>query len=198
MPAGSSMSWNALHGAIEREFSGERDDHLWRLDVQPYGPSSLLLLSEKIPETGTVVRQFSPGGQWESKPYSSYISSIKNGERLAFTLTACPTKSVAQPHTNGKKPRGKVCAITDRTGWAAWLEERSTRLGFALDGELLIRPCDKITVEKKKENRRFFLCPVRYDGALTVTDKDRFRDTLITGIGRGRAYGMGMMTVARI
>jgi len=36
---------------------------------------------------------------------------------------------------------------------------------------------------------------VTYEGILTVTDKERFRKTLIEGIGREKAYGMGLLTV---
>ena len=34
-----------------------------------------------------------------------------------------------------------------------------------------------------------------FDGILTVTDEVSFRQTLVEGIGRGKAFGQGMLTV---
>ena len=42
------------------------------------------------------------------------------------------------------------------------------------------------------------LLTVTYEGVLEVTDAAAFREALTNGIGRGKAYGMGMMTVMRI
>ena len=38
---------------------------------------------------------------------------------------------------------------------------------------------------------------VTYEGTLEVTDVERFKKALTEGIGRGKAYGMGMMTIVR-
>jgi CRISPR system Cascade subunit CasE len=39
---------------------------------------------------------------------------------------------------------------------------------------------------------------VLYDGILTVTEPDRFRDALQTGVGHGKAMGLGLLSVAPI
>ena len=36
---------------------------------------------------------------------------------------------------------------------------------------------------------------VTYEGALAVTDAELFKKLLTEGIGRGKAYGLGLMTV---
>ena len=41
------------------------------------------------------------------------------------------------------------------------------------------------------------LLGVTYEGLLTVTDVQAFREALTNGIGRGKAYGMGLLTVMR-
>lgn len=43
-------------------------------------------------------------------------------------------------------------------------------------------------------NRVSFLA-VTYEGILQVTDAELFRKALTDGIGREKAYGMGMLTV---
>ena len=42
------------------------------------------------------------------------------------------------------------------------------------------------------------LCGILYDGILTVTDPDRFRDAQQTGVGHGKAMGLGLLSVAPI
>ena len=39
---------------------------------------------------------------------------------------------------------------------------------------------------------------VLYDGILTVTEPDKFRDALQTGIGHGKTLGLGLLSVAPI
>ena len=39
------------------------------------------------------------------------------------------------------------------------------------------------------------LLAVTYEGLLTVTDAEKFRAVLQNGLGREKAYGMGLMTV---
>ena len=38
---------------------------------------------------------------------------------------------------------------------------------------------------------------VTYEGMLTVTDAELFRQALTQGIGREKAYGMGLLTIMR-
>lgn len=37
-----------------------------------------------------------------------------------------------------------------------------------------------------------------FEGVLTITEAELFRKALIDGIGRAKAYGCGLMTLARI
>ena len=36
---------------------------------------------------------------------------------------------------------------------------------------------------------------VTYEGILEINDAELFKTALINGIGRGKAYGMGMLTI---
>ena len=39
------------------------------------------------------------------------------------------------------------------------------------------------------------LLAVTYEGILQVTDPEQFRALLCQGMGRGKAYGLGLMTI---
>ena len=43
--------------------------------------------------------------------------------------------------------------------------------------------------------RQVKISRVSFEGVLRVTDVNKFKDTLTHGIGREKAYGMGMLTV---
>ena len=36
----------------------------------------------------------------------------------------------------------------------------------------------------------------QFDGVLRITDVELFRKSLLSGMGRGKAYGMGLLTLA--
>ena len=45
--------------------------------------------------------------------------------------------------------------------------------------------------------RKVAVKKVTYEGVLQVTDPEQFRALLCQGMGRGKAYGLGLMTVMR-
>ncbi|MEI3281846.1 MAG: type I-E CRISPR-associated protein Cas6/Cse3/CasE [Enterocloster sp.] len=54
--------------------------------------------------------------------------------------------------------------------------------------------------EKGKEQgkNRVSIKGVTYEGILKVCDEDKFKELLVTGIGRGKAYGMGLLTIVHV
>ena len=48
---------------------------------------------------------------------------------------------------------------------------------------------------KKNGTRPVTLLAVTYEGILQVTDPEAFKALLCEGVGRGKAYGLGLMTI---
>lgn len=47
--------------------------------------------------------------------------------------------------------------------------------------------------------RKYFaFCAKSYKGILKVYDEEKFKELLVAGIGRGKAYGMGLLTIVHI
>ena len=179
-----------LHGMIENSFSGERKRNLWRID-QLYGKDYLLLLSPVPPENDNLPEQIGFSGEgWETKNYEKLLTRISEGSKWRFRLTANPT--VAQPMEKGQ--RGTVKAITLVPKQREWLIKQSEKKGFQLSDLQfdVVRSEWKIFKKGSQENR---ILAVTYEGILTVSDAERFCQTLQTGIGREKAYGMGLLTV---
>ncbi len=186
---------NLFHGAVESAFCGERKRNLWRIDTLN-GQYYLLLLSEEKPDLSDAVKQFgyadtSPA--WQTKAYEMLLDRITDESIWQFRLTANPTKACKSSTSDS---RGKVHAHVSVQHQKNWLLQRAERCGFSLSEEdFTVVHTRWYQFRKGNSNHMVSLLSVTYEGILTVTDKERFRKTLIEGIGREKAYGMGLLTV---
>ena len=75
---------------------------------------------------------------------------------------------------------------------------RSEKHGFSLNEDEFQVVQDRSYFFRKsyEPKHRVSLLSVTFEGILQVTDPGRFRTLLTEGIGRGKAYGLGMMTIA--
>lgn len=189
-----------LHGAVEASFPGERRRRLWRLD-RLGGKLYLLVLSEDRPDLGGVAAQFGRvenAAQPETKDYTPLLQRVKPGSIWRFRLAANPTKSCKNGVSSFE--RGTVKAHSTPEYQKQWLLERAAKNGFLLQEDAFDVTVSRwLHFEKGTDFRRpVSLLSVTYEGVLQVTDTQLFCRLLTQGIGRGKAYGLGMMTVMRL
>ena len=184
---------NLLHGAIESAFPGGRKRRLWRVDPLN-GRQYLLIVSEDRPDLTAAHAQFGvAGGRWETRDYAPFLSRIEAGSRWHFRLAANPTISKA------KNPgqRGRVYAHITADQQKNWLLSRAEKHGFQLEeSEFDIVSRGVLTFSKGAERRRVTLGVCTFEGCLHVSDAELFRAALTEGLGRGKAYGVGLLTIA--
>ncbi|MCQ1577194.1 type I-E CRISPR-associated protein Cas6/Cse3/CasE [Streptomyces parvus] len=205
-----------LHAAVASAFppppTGQTTRHrvLWRLDEKDHEPT-LLILSPTPPDLTHLVEQAgwprlatpnAPG--WETRPYAPLLDHLHTGMRLRFRLTANPTRAVSRP---GR--RGIRTALTAPADQIQWLLDRAASAGFTVPVDERISPAGHhVTVSATRAlrfprttdsgaRRDVHLHTATYDGLLDVTDPDALRRTLTDGIGHGKAYGCGLLTLAR-
>jgi CRISPR system Cascade subunit CasE len=77
--------------------------------------------------------------------------------------------------------------------------ERCEKNGFCVgEDDFLVTKSSWQRFYKGKERRKpVSILAVTYEGILKVTDAERFRGALTNGLGRGKAFGMGMLTVVK-
>ncbi|MBQ7529835.1 type I-E CRISPR-associated protein Cas6/Cse3/CasE [bacterium] len=192
-------SLNKLHGAIEMAFPGPRQHKIWRIDVLG-GKTYLLILSQSKPELSSLFKQFGPEGEsatWETKDYDPLLQRITQGSCWHFRLVANPTLSQAR-NNDGERKRGKVMGHITTAYQEKWLLDRAEKHGFLLNNEEF-RVVKNGWLHFRKGNDKYFvsILSATYDGILTVSDVELFRETLVNGLGRGKAYGQGMLTIAK-
>lgn len=184
-----------MHAAVKNGFPTlNQDDEriLWRLDKLKHA-LYLLVLSPRKPDFTSIVEQFgwpAAGQTWETKNYDVLLERIEVGQRWQFRLCANPTKSIAEE----KGQRGKVCGLSPHEQ-QEWLLARMDKNGFALameDFHVVQRTQQKF----RRGNQTVTLSTATFEGVLTVSDSALFQKALICGLGRAKAYGCGLLTVA--
>lgn len=128
-----------------------------------------------------------------NQKYDVLLDRIKNGSKWQFRLKANPVvyKKIAQ------SKRGKPVAHITTAYQEEWLEKQAAKHGFVLEEDQWLVTESKWYRFRKGDSRQYVrILAVTYEGILTVTDAECFQLSLMQGIGRGKAYGLGMLTVA--
>jgi CRISPR system Cascade subunit CasE len=182
---------NLLHGAIENSFKGDRKRNLWRID-KLHDSQYLLIVSNDIPDTDLLVDQFGVLNTAETRDYQKLLDRITVGDIWNFKLVANPTNSIKTEENS----RGKVVAHIGVHHQKEWLVQKSAKNGFYVDLEdFQVTGSQWYSFKKKEKGARITMLAVTYIGTLKVTDAELFKNALINGIGREKAYGMGLLTI---
>lgn len=186
------VSPQKFHGAVENSFPGGRRRRLWRLD-RLGEKLYLLLLSEDEPDLTGLCEQFGTGARPETRCYDPLLERITPGSLWTFRLTANPTCSEKNPADRMARGTLKPCYL--EVEQEKWLLTQAEKHGFRIpDGAFQVT--GKQTYHFLKKGRRSVtLLAVTYEGILQVTDPEKFREMLCHGVGRGKAYGLGLMTI---
>jgi CRISPR system Cascade subunit CasE len=188
----------ALHQLILSAFPHREDGGpgrvLFRTEASANcGAPQVLVQSEKEPGWSRLERALLL--RIESKKVSIKVA---RGQRLRFRLRANPTvRRQALPATEGKPEAAhKRIGVYGEEAQRRWLDGKAEKHGFRV---LESRVADRGFVLSHKPGQREplrHLC-VEFDGILEVTDSGRFSPALQTGIGSGKGFGFGLLSVAR-
>lgn len=142
------------------------------------GERVILMMSDRPPHQPTV-------GRLRVKTVSE---SFLEHERYAFEVMMNPTRR--------RKSDGKLVPIKGMDALAAWFSGKSERdWGFVVEaGSLSIRPLGVQVFEAK--GRKVVHHRVLFSGRIRVSDRELFQKAFRTGLGRGKAFGFGMLRIA--
>lgn len=187
-----------LHGAVEQSTGMPDSRSLWRIDWLA-GVCYLLVLSHEAPDLAHIAKQFGPIDAecpFETKCYDPLLERLREGQAWRFRLCANPVHSSAQ----GPGKRGKVFAHVTREQQKQWLLARAASCGFALaeDGFDVVNSQWVEFPKRDEGGRSVTLRTATFEGKLTIEDAGLFQKTLLCGVGRAKAYGCGLLTIAPI
>lgn len=174
------------------------------------GVPRFYVVSEREPQT--------QHGAWMAQT-RDYAPQLSTGERLQFELRVNPT---VRHGRDGKSKRHDVVMeakkklLTERgfaywSEWQGddkpelqqlihgacnhWLARRGETMGFAVDADALV--VESHLQHREKSNGELMFTSVDLAGQLTVTDPVPLLRALLSGIGRAKAFGCGLLLVRR-
>jgi CRISPR system Cascade subunit CasE len=167
---------------------------LFRIDPQSGGRAVILVQSAVNPNWDYAFHnaRYLLAAPPEMRPFSLEATS---GQEFRFRLVANPTRKIdTKTGPDGRRRNGKRVPV-DSDQLEEWLICRSVPAGFYVGTDSLSVQPGYIYANKKRNGGGQRLRSVRYDGVLKVSDAGRFRQTVASGIGPGKAYGFGLLSV---
>lgn len=126
--------------------------------------------------------------------YLTRLERIEVGSIWQFRLTANPTKACKS--SQDPMARGTARAHITPFYQQQWLLERCESHVFSLAPEEVYVVGSRFYKGNQRKHPVTVLS-CTYEGLLTITDAEQFRQTLQNGIGRGKAYDLGLLTIVR-
>lgn len=172
-----------LHRLLWRCFPDRPEaqrDFLFRCD-EAGAELKILMLSREKPVQ-------SAWAGWDG--VKEFAPDFQAGSWFQFRLRSNPTVRANQG--------GKLRALTGEDELAGWLERKGARHGFELRSEPEFAACRLTQFTKSNDGRAVSLNVVDASGVLVVADGAAFGEAFCRGVGRGRAFGCGMLLLKRI
>ncbi|MFT8330545.1 type I-E CRISPR-associated protein Cas6/Cse3/CasE [Bifidobacterium psychraerophilum] len=171
---------------------------LWRIDHDRSGQSvKLYIVSETHPRDDILLSELGVEVQdCSSCGYESFLSRLDCGQEWGFRLKANPTKSLPSGVAG---QRGKRCGISNKDEQLEWLWKQGRAHGFHMPinrlevPEVVIRESGSVNFSRRQST--VTLMSTVYEGVLAVDDPTLLREALVSGIGRAKGYGFGLMTL---
>lgn len=198
-----------LHAAVLAGFADPAPSSdgrvLWRLDRHGEHRLLLYVASPDRPDFTHISEQagWPTTETWETASYERLLDSLRAGDVWQFRLTANPVRSGRRDGWEDTKPLAHVTVSQQQQ----WLLDRAERAGLRIlpvasashDAQAVP---DLAVVERRvhrfdRQGARVTIATATYQGMLEVTDIDALRHHLTHGIGRAKAYGCGLMTLAK-
>jgi len=185
---------------------------LYRVDQRPSGPPQVLTQSRIRPDWAALPEHYLLDEQGEienpaCKSVDDFYAGLAEGTILRFRLRANPTRRIdTKSGPDGARRNGKRVELKGEEQWLAWLDRKGEQHGFSLQASRMrpnapdVRAIDegKLTGRRTGGGARMTMAAVQYNGLLRVTDLELFRQALEHGIGSAKAYGFGLLSVARV
>lgn len=147
----------------------------WKELQDGFRSKNLLVLSDReiVPTEGLIIQSKAVPDKYFSRP------------QYKFEITTNPTTQKGNKRT----------AITNKNEIIEWFKRITTDLGFSIVNVQV----DLVSTSKfKKKNTLIKLVKADLSGVLSVTDHDKFKNTVSKGIGRSRTFGCGLLQITPI
>jgi CRISPR system Cascade subunit CasE len=187
-----------MHSTLCRAFSPPdrkcpQGEFLWRLEPEtdPSGNPRALVQSRSIPDWSRIgVKDWFA---YEPDPPVNLISHLKlesllPGQKFRYRLRANPSKTDIR---NGK--RLGLFRLEEQEKWFA---RKGVHHGFSVESIHISE--EKMARGKRHNDISISIFSVLFDGVLVTTEPEKFRNVVNSGIGHGKAMGLGLFSIVPI
>ena len=179
-----------MHRTLARAFvvdaQSQPSRFLWRLEAGINAWAAPVVLVQAAADADWSALQALPNylqRPVESKPLA-FEEWVEGGGRYRFRLQANPTVS----------RQGKRYGLVGEIEQLAWLNRQGERHGFRIEAAL-VTASDMLS--GRKGEGLISVQRVCFDGRLQVQNLEAFSRALVAGIGPAKAFGCGLLSVAR-
>lgn len=188
----------ALHRTVMRMVPDHLGDHprrttnlLFRLEPEHLEQQPVLLVqSTTRPDLQRLPARYATA---TLHPLTGLLTHLTPRRRVRYRITASPSRrNHGVPHPGRPTPRSRSLTPLTGTDALTWWHRRATEAGLTLDSHPATAPAPFHPARHGPGPRHHF---TRFDGTATITDPQALTHALIIGIGRGKSYGAGLLSL---
>ncbi|MFE8911078.1 type I-E CRISPR-associated protein Cas6/Cse3/CasE [Streptomyces globisporus] len=171
------------------------------LDESPRSQAGLLYRLDETDTTSTLLVQanhLDPArlparyGQADIKSLTPMFTALRKGLAVRYRIILNPAKRERLP-LEKKGKRGRIVPLSGADA-DQWWQRRAADAGLHVH---ILTPTNMPPIRSRRQDAagmRHSL--IRYDGTAAVTDPNALREAVLAGIGRGKPYGAGLLSLA--
>lgn len=154
--------------------------------------------------------------EFSQKEIGQIYSILPDGTELMFRLRANPTKRIGKNYQfpkaemreefdkkfKDKEIRRRVAVYSEKEQ-IEWLQRKGEQHGFCITSVKVNSDVANVSTTSngkmfgEHDKGKLTFNAVVFDGNLKITDAEKFKQTLVEGIGQGKAYGFGLLSIAK-
>lgn len=128
------------------------------------------------------------------KSVAGAYERLTAGQTLRFRLRANPTRKIdTKSGPNGERRNGRRVPLEGVDAQVKWLVRKAEKHGFGILQVTVAASGAAETV--RSHSRKCTFQGVLFEGRLVVQEPDWFRAALVNGVGPGKAFGFGLLSV---
>ena len=189
--------------ALEHVHAQRSNDRgfLFRVDLQAGGGVAILVQSSIKPDWDYAFHN--AGFLLTARQVKAFDPSFAAREQLRFRLVANPTRKKTMNQSDGRRKGQRFSVPPDE--FYQWLDDKCQRpgrnaepTGFSLAKDSVVIQPGFVHVNRERDGGGQLLRSARYDGVLRVEDPEQLKKTLWRGIGPGKAFGFGLLSLGKM
>jgi CRISPR system Cascade subunit CasE len=192
-----------MHRTVMKAYAAGADRVLYRLEIHPHsGALTLLVQSQLCPDWGFLAApeksyllplSACPSGIVENPQVKTFDPELRAGQALAFRLRANPTVKKDRQD----KKQGRRVALYREEDQLQWLARKLEAAGAELLSARTSNETKTGGVRFRQGARQeLTYLSVQFDGVLRVRQAEQLRAAVVGGIGSGKGFGFGLLSLA--